>query len=278
MPRTAGQICSESPEATGPSGRWPASPRIGTCPSSSCRSGRGTTSPATPALTTAIRRGAARARRRHRDPGRSRPGGRSELRQQHLVRPLRRRGQPLGLPRRQDHYAARPHPRLRRPHRRRVRSALHIPRTRGRDRPGGRGRVQQSLPARRTLRATDPRVAVSRCAGRAHTARPKRAGPRPARPRGAGSGRGQRRLEHPARRGQRHTPTLTAAVDGEPVDIPAPVEIASRAAALRMRVPRHRPPARPALALLSTFAIVRLVACLAGRPDPACRQPTLADQ
>ena len=74
------------------------------------------------------------------------------------------------------------------------------------------------------------------------------------------------------------TPTLTAAVDGEPVDIPAPVEIASRAAALRMRVPRHRPPARPALALLSTFAIVRLVACLAGRPDPACRQPTLADQ
>ena len=64
------------------------------------------------------------------------------------------------------------------------------------------------------------------------------------------------------------TPTVTAAVDGEPVDIPAPVQIASRPAALRMRLPRHRPTTHPASALHPTFAIVRLLACLAGRPDP----------
>ena len=41
------------------------------------------------------------------------------------------------------------------------------------------------------------------------------------------------------------TPTVTAAVDGEPVDIPAPVQIASRPAALRMRhtaASTHNPP------------------------------------
>ena len=66
--------------------------------------------------------------------------------------------------------------------------------------------------------------------------------------------------------------TVTAALDGEPVDIPAPVAITSWPAALRLRVPRRRNTALRASALLSSFTVVRLVACLTGRPDPARQQ------
>ena len=63
------------------------------------------------------------------------------------------------------------------------------------------------------------------------------------------------------------TPTVTAAVDGEPVDIPAPVR-ASRPAALRMRLPRHRPTTHPASTLHPTFAIVRPASQAGRTPTP----------